>query len=28
MLRSSIAIGRFMNVDLRVHISFVFLLVI
>ncbi len=28
MLRSSIAIGRFMNVDLRVHISFVFLLVL
>jgi CBS domain-containing protein len=28
MLRSSIAIGRFMNVDLRVHISFVLLLVI
>jgi predicted transcriptional regulator len=26
MLRSSIAIGRFMNVDLRVHISFVLLL--
>jgi CBS domain-containing protein len=28
MLRSSIAVGRFMNVDLRVHISFLFLLVI
>lgn len=28
MLRSSIAIGRFMNVDLRVHISFVLLLVL
>ncbi|WP_158786474.1 CBS domain-containing protein [Granulicella sp. L46] len=28
MLRSSIAIGRFMNVDLRVHISFVLLLII
>jgi hypothetical protein len=28
MLRSSIAIGRFMNVDLRVHISFLLLLVI
>ena len=28
MLRSSIAIGRFMNVDLRVHISFLFLLAI
>jgi CBS domain-containing protein len=26
MLRSSIALGRFMNVDLRIHISFVFLL--
>ncbi len=28
MLRSSIAIGRFMNVDLRVHISFLLLLVL
>ena len=28
MLRSSISIGRFMNVDLRVHISFLLLLVI
>jgi predicted transcriptional regulator len=28
MLRSSIAIGRFMNVDLRIHISFLFLLAI
>jgi CBS domain-containing protein len=28
MLRSSIAIGRFMNVDLRVHVSFFLLLVI
>jgi predicted transcriptional regulator len=28
MLRSSIAIGRFMNVDLRVHISFLLLLII
>ncbi len=28
MLRSSIAIGRFMNVDLRVHLSFLLLLVI
>jgi predicted transcriptional regulator len=28
MLRSSIAIGRFMNVDLRIHLSFLFLLVI
>jgi predicted transcriptional regulator len=28
MLRSSIAIGRFMNVDLRVHISFLLLLAI
>jgi predicted transcriptional regulator len=28
MLRSSIAIGRFMNVDLRIHISFLFLLLI
>ena len=28
MLRSSIAIGRFMNVDLRVHISFFLLLVL
>jgi predicted transcriptional regulator len=28
MLRSSIAIGRFMNVDLRVHVSFLLLLVI
>jgi predicted transcriptional regulator len=28
MLRSSIAIGRFMNVDLRVHLSFLFLLAI
>lgn len=28
MLRSSIAIGKFMNVDLRVHISFLLLLVI
>lgn len=28
MLRSSIAIGRFMNVDLRIHLSFLLLLVI
>ena len=28
MLRSSIALGRFMNVDLRLHISFVFLLIL
>jgi len=28
MLRSSIAIGRFMNVDLRVHISFILLLIL
>ena len=28
MLRSSIAIGKFMNVDLRVHISFLLLLVV
>ncbi len=28
MLRTSIAIGRFMNVDLRVHISFVLLLIL
>ena len=28
MLRSSIAIGRFMNVDLRVHISFILLLLL
>jgi CBS domain-containing protein len=28
MLRSSIAIGRFMNVDLRVHLSFLLLLII
>jgi CBS domain-containing protein len=28
MLRSSIAVGRFMNVDLRIHISFLFLLLI
>jgi predicted transcriptional regulator len=28
MLRSSIAIGRFMNVDLRIHLSFLLLLII
>ena len=28
MLRSSIAIGRFMNVDLRVHVSFLLLLIL